>query len=539
MRPLAKRKLKQGLGFVLGFGLALWGLVPRAWAVPKSSAGPESLRQLASCPQVELQFSFGVDLSRGFVVNDPERPAAEVSAARAALKESPENAAEWLRLGTWLPSVGDTNGASSALNRAIRLLRSRVERHAADDEAQADLAEALKQSGRAEEAERSLRAAVDSQPKAWRCRVGLAQLLSVRWMSAAHPSGNRLPGDAAALSEKTTLQAEAGRLVERAVELAPEEPLAYRARGLQRFLMAQEAAMESTKRLGTAAAPGRDSSGRGLSEDPAAQAARAARDDYWKVATLWRTNVMSWGMASFTELVSQSGAQAADGVEFAALPADSQQRLINALHALDSVATSEPNSALALEMRGIIQFLTGSRAAAESTLKRAVRLDPGRFQAWEVLLALAIRSEDRDGLREICESRVRVRPGSRNQLLFAKSLERSGRFAEALEAAQEGGAREPADLWLQSAIVSLRLRTSTDAASLEGIPARLKEISGKLDRMPRSSEWGALIRHFVPTLCLYHALSGNTDEARRILTEWLKSNPSDSWSKEILEALGT
>jgi tetratricopeptide (TPR) repeat protein len=274
--------------------------------------------------------------------------------------------------------------------------------------------------------------------------------------------------------------------------------------------------------------------------DAASRAARSAIDDYWKSATLWRTNVLSWGVAAFTELVVCAGPKAADGVEFASLPAESQQRLIGALRVLESLVSEDApaRSAVALEMRGMLQFLTGSRAAAAVTLKRAVRLDPGRFQAWEVLLALYIRGEDRTGLMETCESRVRARPNARNHLLLVKALERSGKYAEALEAAQTGTAKFPENLWLQVATVCLSLRTSTDSASLEAVPVLLRDITARLDKLPKNAEWGAIIQHFVPTLCLYHALAGNAEEARRVLKEWVKSNPEDAWAREILDAVG-
>lgn len=493
-------------------------------AVPRSATGPDALRQLAKCPQVDLQVAFGVDSTRGFVINDPERPATEVTAARAALKVSEDNPQEWLRLGTWLPSMGDTNGAASALRRAVQQFRSRVERNPADDESQAGLADALNQEGHADEAERGLRGVVETQPNAWRSRLALAQLLDVHWMSAAQResgSGARK----AALAEKPMQQEEAGRLIDRAVALVPEEPRVYRARGLHRLFVSQGAG---------AATEGAEAA------ETTSRAARSALDDYWKSATLWRTNVLSWGVAAFTELVSSVGPRAADGVELATLSAESQQRVIGALRALELMVSDDApaRSAVALEMRGMLQFLTGSRSAAESTLKRAVRLDPGRFQAWEVLLALYIRGDDRGGLLETCEARVRARSNPRNHLLLAKALERSGKYSEALEAAQAGTARYPDSLWLQLAAVCLSLRTSTDPASLEGVPPMLKSITARLDKMPKNAEWGAIIQHFVPTLCLYHALAGNAEEARRVLKEWVKSNPEDDWAREILDAVG-
>ena len=522
---------------LLGLGLLL--LRPLAFAVPRSATGPDALRQLARCPRVDLQVSFGVDSARGFVMNDPERPAAEVAAARAVLKGAEDNPREWLRLGTWLPSMGDTNGASAALERAIQQFRARVERNPGDDESLAGLADALNQNGHAEEAERVLRGAVETQPTAWRCRIALAQWLDVQWMGAGQSDST--PGTRKlAQAEKPMRQAEAGRLVDRAVELAPEEPRVYRARGFHRFFLAQDAVASSSGAAAGGAGGGETSDAGAGPQDPSSRAGRAALDDYWKAATLWRTNVLSWGVAAFTELVVRVGPRATEGVEFASLPAETQQRLIGALRALESVVSDDApsRSAVALEMRGILQFLTGSRAAAEATLKRAVRLDPGRFQAWEVLLALQIRGEDRAGLRETCESRVEVRPSGRNLLLLAKALERSGKYAEALEVAQTGSARFPENLWLRVSAVCLSLRTSTDSTSLEGVPAQLKDITARLDKMPKNAEWGAIIQHFVPTLCLYHALAGNADEARRVLKEWVKSNPEDVWAREILDSVG-
>ena len=508
--------------FLLWLGLQFLGSA--AWAVPRSATGPDALRQLAKCPQVDLQVAFGVDSARGFVINDPERPSAEVTSARSALKVSEDNPREWLRLGTWLPSTGDTNGAAAALRRAVQQFRSRVERNPADDESQSGLADALNLEGHADEAERGLRGVVETQPNAWRSRLALAQLLDVHWMSATRREGSSAERKAAE-AEKPMQQEEAGRLIERAVALAPEEPRVYRARGLHRLSLAQVAA---------ASAEGAEAA------DVTSRGARTAIDDYWKSATLWRTNVLSWGVAAFTELVSCVGPRAADGVEFATLPLESQQRLVGALRALESMVSDEApaRSAVALEMRGMLQFLTGSRAAAESTLKRAVKLDAGRFQAWEVLLALYIRGEDRAGLLETCEARVQARSNPRNHLLLAKALERSGKYPEALEAAEAGVAKFPESLWLQLAAVCLSLRTSTDAASLEGVPPLLKDITARLDKMPRNAEWGAIIQHFVPTLCLYHALAGNADEARRVLKEWVKSNPEDAWARQILDAVG-
>lgn len=500
------------VGLWLGSALLCGG----ALAVPKLGSGPDAFRQLVRCPQVDLQIAFGVDLSRGFVVNDPERPRTEIAAARAVLKMSPDNAHEWLRLGTWLPATGDTNGTAAALSKAIGLYQTRVERTPSDDEAQAELAEALKLAGRGAEAERRLRAALEANPSAWRSRLALAQILDAQWLT----------GSSSAKAEKPAKQAEAGKLVDRAVELAPNEPTVYRARGFHRFAVAQDGLAES--------AP----SGK---REPGSVAAQAAVEDYWRSATLWKTNVLSWGIAGFTELVARVGPEASEGVEFGTLPADSQQRLVGALRTLESLASEDagPTAAMALEMRGILQFLTGSRSASEVTLKRAVKLDPSRFQAWEVLLAVHLRSEDRDGLRETCAARAKVRPNGRNFLMYAKSLERAGRLDDALETAEAGVEAEPENLWLRMTVVSLKLKTSTDAASLEGVADQLREIATRIDRQPKNQEWIRMARHFVPTVCLFQALSGNLEEARRMLGEWMKNNPTDAWAREISEALGT
>jgi tetratricopeptide (TPR) repeat protein len=278
----------------------------------------------------------------------------------------------------------------------------------------------------------------------------------------------------------------------------------------------------------------------GAPPDKGSAAALAACGDYWQAATLARTNVLSWGVAGFTELIARVGSSAGEGTELAALPADSQQHLVAAFQRLETLGTSEDVgiAAQALEVRGILQFLTRGRAGALATLRRAVALDPGRYQAWEILLALMVTGEDRDGLRELCRERVRVRPSARNHLLLAKACERTGRLTEALEEAREAARLSPKSSLIQMAVVSLRLRTSTDPESMEGISARLKEIATDLDRMPKTPDWFAMAQHFVPTVCIYQGLIGNSDEALRMLGDWLKSNPNDSWAREIQSALG-
>ena len=108
-----------------------------------------------------------------------------------------------------------------------------------------------------------------------------------------------------------------------------------------------------------------------------------------------------------------------------------------------------------------------------------------------------------------------------------------------METAEAGVEVEPENLWLRMTVVSLKLKTSTDAASLEGVADQLREMATRIDRLPKNQEWIRMARHFVPTVCLFQALSGNLEEARRMLGEWIKNNPTDTWSKEISEALGT
>ncbi len=511
-----------GSALWLGFGMTGLTLV----AVPRSASGPDALRQLARCPRVDLQVTFGFNAARGFVINDPERPAAEVTAARGALQLSPEDPKEWLHLGTWLAETGDTNGATAALDHAVGLLRTRIDRNPMDDDAQASLGEALSQSGQSAEAERVLRSAVETNPTGWRSRVGLGQTLDTKWLNpqpgATTPAG---VAEGSAGSSKGEWQSEASRLLDRAVELAPREPLVFRARGFHRFAVAQDTAGDRA----TGAGPVNGSA-----------AALAACGDYWQAATLARTNVLSWGVAGFTELVARVGTAAGEGTDLAGLPAESQQHLVAAFQALEGLAATEDtrSAAAALEVRGILQFLTRGRAGALATLRRAVALDPGRYQAWEILLALMVTGEDRDGLRELCRERVRVRPAARNHLLLAKACERTGRLTEALEEAREAARLSPQNPQVQMTVVSLRLRTSTDPESMDGISTRLQEIATHLDRMPKTPEWFTLAQHFVPTVCIYQGLIGNTEEARRMVGEWMKTNSSDTWAREIQSALG-
>ena len=168
-----------------------------------------------------LTIGLGFSPTRAFHIRF-ERPDhdAEIARLRLRIHRGPVRPGDFRTWGDLYGEMGETGRARDAYRRAVTIYRRRARRDQGGGLALVDLGTTLHRNREYREAERVLRRAVRREPGAWRGWTALAQVLESR--IRARERGVR---------SNAALLAETRRCYDRAVAVAPREPLPYAFRG--------------------------------------------------------------------------------------------------------------------------------------------------------------------------------------------------------------------------------------------------------------------------------------------------------------------
>ncbi len=530
-------------------------LAPTLTRAVAPASGGEKLRQLVMLPMIKMEIHFGYSSTDGFhVKGDPDDLPREITQLRAALKSRPTDPALHLQLARKLGKLDNdpavTAEATRAKARAVELYRQQVEAHPQDAALLAKLGEALSIAEQPGEAERVLRQAVQLGASDWRTwdargdfhsgRV-VDKLIALCGEGAKHfeflqllEALQRRKPSPADIEELEKLNTEARQCFDKAIALAPKEPEVYFTRGRQNgFLTAVDLVIKQLRGGGET----RPDTLRLLI------AGEGAMDDFRTALHLGATNYLATAYLAWLEVMVpaiKSGADFAPGaVEFSRLPEATQRAVSEALAHLENLSQT-PNkefSARVLEVRGYLQMLLRVDSdSAFQTLRRAVKLDPGRYGAWEGLIGIAYSGKSKEELVEICRERLQFKDTSRNRLLMIKALDHADKADQALAQAQAFFARAKDEPLANFALFAVMLKQAKTEAALVELDPQLDKCGKLFQKQVNPDEREQFGRLFVDT-GIYYALTGRRTEARAILRKAMQLLPDDKTVVEVMQAM--
>jgi tetratricopeptide (TPR) repeat protein len=263
----------------------------------------------------------------------------------------------------------------------------------------------------------------------------------------------------------------------------------------------------------------------------------SALPDIKKAASLSQTNYRAWAWSAFVEFVQHNQSDSSPK-DIDDLPQSSQDYIRQAMARLQSMA-DHPNpriAAGALDGLTSVQLISGSAQAGEAieNLSRAVKLDPGRNQAWDFLIGLLGSEEGRtQELVETCRARVTYRDSIRNRLFLIKALDRAGRVDEALEVADAVIDRHPGDVAIHACAAALLMHKDTSEETLGQAARHLARAEAGLKQLNLANDLRTLPLDLALSKAVWLALSGQVEPAKKFVDQVLKLAPEHPRAAEI------
>ncbi len=527
------------------------GILAALAAVPTSARA--RLEQLTRLPQVG--FGAGVEFHPlwGYrLVNPGTGSPRQIESLGRRLQENPGEVSLYVQLADLLAGTGNRRAGEALLARAAELSQRQGAEDTADAERLTAYAEVLLRLGRWDEAERTLRQAVQAAPEGWRPSAHLARLLSARalgqvWSAVADPRagfGSEAlqrgdfsgPVEPVAAEAARRLMTEAQTLAERAVSLGPEQAEAYRGRATVR---ANQRLLEA--RL----------TRRGPENDPPPYLEAIFRSealtDLRRAAALEPDAPEAHGCRALVEAIVGAGPPIAAGLNdllnrrlWSALPEESRAAVRAALGQLERLGQSpdpRPASA-ALGTAGLVQFfLVEDTAGGLASLRRAVALDPDNDPAWEALTFALAFSREYAELLTVCRGRLEHRDTPRARLLLAKALEKNGQLEAMVAEAGELQRRFSQDALAHLTLAAALLKTDHSELGL----ARAQQHLGRAARLAGDRPAPELAVELLFQRGLWFALAGQLEQARtqfRGVLELVPEHPEASEALSLLDQFG-
>jgi tetratricopeptide (TPR) repeat protein len=508
--------------------------------------GKDKLRRLVKLPAINFQPEWTFDPETGFALA-PRDQTAQIKALRQDLREDPNDADGWLRLGSLYADSGDSGNAFGARAKAVRLFRKRLELQPDDPLLLASLGEVLGATGKRQEAESVLRRAVRSGTSEWKCWLALGRFLDTESRRDISEGATPTPdfkvknrfGDESDLAGDRITAArrrleEAGDCFNRAVTNAPSEPEVYLRRGLHHTLRnyllndIREASGEHKTDVEILSDY--------FSSESLADLQHASRLDPKDYALIG--NVVLFEIYGVNARIGRKGV--GEGFDWTTLPDASQCSIRAAMTRLEDLAQN-PNAreaAGALEVLGILQGPVLHEINSRlGNLRRALALDPSREPVWEMMAGTLARSERYDELLSVCEAHLKQKDSARSHLLLAKAYERLQQWDNAEEQVGEAIKLAPNDLTANLALGALLLKRSQDPDVLSDANGWLARAEQILAGLPPQQKSRQLVIDFTLTRSIYLALADDVESARRWAQTVIDSDKENEVAKEILAAM--
>lgn len=541
------RRCSRWPGATLGW-LTAWVLafvLPVRPAAPAS--GPERLQRLARLPQLSFSLGLAFTANGGFeLLGDAQDSPRTLQALRNELTGGPADAPRYVKLGRVLASLNEGDLAQRAYAQAAQMFEQQGAAESRDPAVLTGWAEALLEQGKADQAERMLRRAVEVAPTNWLAHASLARFLARSALrSAAGPSGPAeaffsptwVRPDATVVEQARRQMDEARAAADRAVALGSQQAAAF----------SNRAAVGSIGRI-LALLTGRGDGAPGDAARRTIETNRAIFDrealpDLWAAARLTPDTPQPWGCAAMCELLAeafQRGLEQADalltGEFWPLMPEATQQRVREAISRLGAIGeSSQPvSAATALTLLGTLQFFVlRDTAGGEASLRRATAVDPTFAGGWEALTFGLVLSKRYETLLEVCQARVKHDDNLRSRVLLAKAYEKN-RQPDAMVAELElARQRNPEALLANLALGAAYVMTADD----ESERSRALPLLSRATQLAGESPPRELAVEVAFQRGLYFALSGQAGVARSHFRRMLELDPQNAEAAEALQAL--
>ncbi len=511
--------------------------------------GKDRLRKLVKLPSILFQPGWAFDPERGFRLGSSEHDVvARIAALRKDLRGDISDAEICQNIGDLYFSINQATNARGIWARAAELYRRRAEMRTEDGVLLAGFGQSLAGAGKTDEAESILRRAVRVAPAEWKCRVALGRFLDAEARreiqnrqrgapgfpptdDSAEAPGDRLSFPQVAQAQKRL--AEAGECYESAVAAAPGEAEVYSGRGLHRCL---ETALLNQIRL----ASGEQQPGLTPLSDCFSQAGLADLQQACRLSPRDYELIGSTVLFEIYTVSAQRGEMDWNGFSWNSLPDKTQRSIHQAMTRLENLGQSpEPGVAAgALEVLGILQGpILRQTDSCISNLRRALALDPGREQAWEMLTATLAQAQRDDELLAGCQERIRIKDSARARLFSAKAFERLKQWDNAEEQVLAAVKLAPDDFTATLSLAALALKRSRDGSFLPEANNWLARAQELLNKLPASQKTRQQFVDLALTRGIYFALNDEIEIARRWVKAVIEQDKDNKFAGEILAAM--
>ncbi len=512
--------------------------------------GKERLRRLIHLPTVSVGIGVNFDSTRGFEMMSQQGDAKrEIEEINKLLVGNGADAPRHFRLACLYAEAGDRNQGAIALDRALTLYRQQDAGQSDNGKLLAAYGEALNAAGRTAEAERVLRQGIKVAPREWTCRVALGRFLT-REAFGSLLGGERksdglspLPSSVADLLARkpSAGQVEKARKLaddsveqyNEAVSLAPSEPEAHAGRAL---CLSGRNMVKTAIRIAS-----------GEESDPArfatAPFTAEALPDLQQVARLRPKDHRAIGTAVLFEVfcveVERGASQVGSligATGWGNMPDTTRESVPGAVGRLEELGQSGDSfqAAGALAVLGAIQCLViQDQSGAEANLRRAVKLDPSRDAAWELLMGIVATNRRFPELQTLAETRLKAVDTPRNRLILAKALDRLDQTDRCLAEAEAARRRFPNDFGCTLAVAAALLKSEVGKVLLNPIDALITRAEQLLGLAPTREALSDLLL----TRGLFYGLSDQPDLARASLNKLLELDRDNADARDALAAL--
>ena len=501
------------------------------------------LRPLVPFPRallrrMSLSIGLGYTPSMGAVFFwDARENAAELGKVTKALRGNASDAARYRRIGELYAGAGDKMRAAQAFARSADLYRRQV-KHAPQNAAlRTAYGQALAGAMRWDEAQAQLAQAVRLAPHDWQAWTMQGRVLGDRArlrklpspatkgkgaLAASAAADAKLPPDA----DTSALWKQAFGCLERAIALAPQQPLPYVLRG---YYTGQRAL----------ALHGMTARNQLIGLPDYARAARLDRRSPYLLACAAWFAYTEWGIRHFAN-------EEHDNFDvWKAMPEPERQKMrawrgkVETLtHDADRQTAARAYTALAwLEY----EFHDVPPALPQTHLRRALALNPRLDEAAQLLMHTFGIEDEWPSLAAFCTTQAANGPflspaaRARFTLIAAYAAEKAGQSERAIAQAQSANLLSE-DIAACLLLTALHLKHSDRADNLQRAGDALNKCETLLNApgtapLPADRADYALLRG------LYFALSGHLDEARQQIAALLQTDPDNEPARKVQQAL--
>lgn len=511
--------------------------------------GADRLRELVVFPQINLTFSWGMQLqeNKWVIAHNVDLPD-EITRQRNEFKRNPDDTKQLLRLAYLLNCNGETNESRTCYLKAEKLCRDKIAANPQDWLRLMALGESLDALGKADEAEHNFRKATLVSSNEWRCWVGLGNFLPNQYFFSMFPTNllsqvgpGQMPSQAVlnyrpsaeVLGKAEAACDEASRCFEHAVAIAPKEPeVFFQQAGYMSISNWQNCFFRCYRENENISSKTWILSF--FSPETTANLKKAGelkQKDYEYISLA----------AYFEYFVPMIQADVADFTKNM-LPEKTRLSIQRAMTRLENLSEDpDPKSAAgALENLGFLNMAFGNKPAAATNFRRAVALDPTREQSWDLLLATFVEAGSPEEKVAACEAQLKQKDSARNHLLLARAFQYQKKWDKAGEQAEAALVMDSNNVVGHLELLALAIKRSADTNFMAKAFEEFDHAQAAYEKSPDNNEKQIRWRELTLNVAILYGLE-NTPDYQKAANAWvdavLKNNPNDQQARDISKSL--